>query len=477
MAQNTEVAQYQDVEKSQQAAAERPPAMAPLEYDDPFNWSNRRKWCITVLMSLCTLTATLCSSIFSSTIVVTAQEFDTSETVMLLGVSLFVGGFSFGPLLWGPMSELVGRRIPLFGGYFLFALMQIPTALSPSLAGVLISRFLAGCFGAAPIALVSASYADFWDPSNRGIASALYSVAAYAGPTLGPILGSFVTESHLGWRWTAWLVLILATAVGIPAFILVPETYGPVLKERAARKQGLSVTKSNPFQNFIRKYLSKPMVMLLHEPVLDVMTIYISIVYAIMYLTFFSFPYAFSQERGWSRQIGSLSFLSMLVGILTSCAAIAIYSAKYYQPRYKARGKVLPEDRLPPIMVGAICLPVGLFWFGWTASPSIPWVPQMVSGFFIGAGVMLIFTNGIVYIVDIYLSSAASAMAANTFVRSAAAAGLPLAAPTMYRSLGTSWATTILGFVCLALVPAPFLFYRYGADLRKRSRFVPEGSR
>lgn len=203
------------------------------------------------------------------------------------------------------------------------------------------------------------------------------------------------------------------------------------------------------------------------------MTLYISVVYAIMYLTFFAFPYAFSEERGWSRQIGALSFLSLLVGILTSCGFVAMYSIKYYQPRLKARGKVLPEDRLPPIMVGSILLPIGLFWFAWTSSASITWVPQMISGFFIGAGIMLIFTNGITFIVDIYLQSAASAMAANTFVRSAVAAGLPLGAPSMYRALGTAWATSVLAFICVALVPAPFLFYRYGEALRKRSRFAP----
>lgn len=192
-----------------------------------------------------------------------------------------------------------------------------------------------------------------------------------------------------------------------------------------------------------------------------------------MYLTFFAFPYAFSQERGWSRQIGSLSFLSILVGILTSCAAVATYSIKYYQPRLKARGKIVPEDRLPPVMLGSILLPVGLFWFGWTSSPSISWVPQIISGFFIGAGVMLIFTNGIVYIVDIYLQSSASALAANTFIRSAAAAGLPLAAPSMYTKLGTAWATSLLAFICLVLTPAPFLFYRYGEQLRSKSRFSP----
>lgn len=156
-----------------------------LDFDDPFKWPTHRKWFITVLMALCTLTTTFCSSIWSSTIVVTSQEFDTSETVMVLGVSLFVLGFALGPLLWGPLSELVGRKIPLFGGYLVFALLQIPIALTHSLAGVLTCRLLAGCFGAAPIGLVSAALADFWDPVNRGTATALYSVAAYAGPTLG----------------------------------------------------------------------------------------------------------------------------------------------------------------------------------------------------------------------------------------------------------------------------------------------------
>lgn len=206
------------------------------------------------------------------------------------------------------------------------------------------------------------------------------------------------------------------------------------------------------------------------------MTLYISVVYAIMYLTFYAFPFSFSHGRGWKHQIGSLPFLSMLVGILTACAAVAVYSNKYYQPRLKARGSVLPEDRLPPVMFGSILLPIGLFWFAWTSSRTIIWVPQIISGFFIGAGIMLIFTNGIVFLVDIYLQSSASALAANTFIRSAAAAGLPLAAPAMYNKLGVAWATSLLGFICVALIPAPFLFYRYGETLRRKSSFAPSGS-
>lgn len=65
-----------------------------------------------------------------------------------------------------------------------------------------------------------------------------------------------MTESHLGWRWTAWLILILSAAVGIPAFVFVPETYAPVLKERAARRAGREVTRKNPFHGFVSKYLA-----------------------------------------------------------------------------------------------------------------------------------------------------------------------------------------------------------------------------
>lgn len=191
-----------------------------------------------------------------------------------------------------------------------------------------------------------------------------------------------------------------------------------------------------------------------------------------MYLTFFAYPYAFG-KRGWQRQIASLSFLSLLIGILTSCCAVWIYSTRYYSKRLRARGKLFPEDRLPPVMLGSILLPIGLFWFAWTSSPSITWIPQMIAGFFIGSGIMLIFTNGIVYLVDIYLQASASALAANTFIRSFGAAGLPLAAPTMYRNLGTSWATSLLGFLCVALVPAPFIFYKYGEALRRKSKFAP----
>lgn len=152
-----------------------------IPFDNPLDLPLWRKWVMTVLLALVTFTATFASSIFSATTQVTSKIFGVSETVMILGVSLYVLGFATGPLLWGPLSEVHGRKLPLFSGFFFFAVFQIPVGLVDSLAGILICRFLMGCFGSAPIVLVTAVFSDFWLPAERGTAAAVYGLAAYAG--------------------------------------------------------------------------------------------------------------------------------------------------------------------------------------------------------------------------------------------------------------------------------------------------------
>lgn len=100
----------------------------------------------------------------------------------------------------------------------------------------MICRFLAGLFGCAPLVIVGGAFVDFWGPVDRGVAVAIFAAVTFVGPVAGPIVGGFVMQSHLGWRWTAWLSLIMAVATGGTAFILISETYaGTILQRRAAR--------------------------------------------------------------------------------------------------------------------------------------------------------------------------------------------------------------------------------------------------
>jgi MFS transporter, DHA1 family, multidrug resistance protein len=141
--------------------------------------------------------------------------------------------------------------------------------------------------------------------------------------------------------------------------------------------------------------------------------------------------------------------------------------------KLKEHGKVIPEERLVLMILGSFILPIGLFWFAWTSNPRITWVPQVLAGVPIGWGILMIFLPGLNYIIDVYLWYANSTIATNTFLRSIAGGGFPLFAGYMFRTLGVHWATSLLGFLCIVMIPAPLYFFFFGSKIRKISKFSP----
>jgi MFS family permease len=160
------------------------------------------------------LVVNFASSVFSTVTVPVAKLYDVSTEVTTLGTSLFVIGFAVGPLVFGPMSELFGRKRPLFLSFFLFAIFSIAVVLSQTLYFIMICPFFAGIFGLGPLAIVGGALADFWDPVGRGVAICFFSAATFLGPIAGPIVGGFITESHLGWRWSQYITGIIGVAFG-----------------------------------------------------------------------------------------------------------------------------------------------------------------------------------------------------------------------------------------------------------------------
>ncbi|KAB8772384.1 hypothetical protein FH972_026673 [Carpinus fangiana] len=455
----------------------------PDDVDNPQNWSKTAKWTYTSMAGILTVFITFASSIFSTATEATSKEFGVSTEVMTLGTSLFVLGFAFGPIAWGPLSELYGRRYPLYFGYTIFGIFQIPVAVSQNLQTIFVCRFFGGFFGSAPLAVAGGVLADLWDPVNRGYAFCVFSGATFVGPVLGPIVGSFVTQSFLGWRWTAWLTAIVTLSFAVLTFPFYPETFAPViLSQRAERlrhktKNWALHSRADMVQvspkDIAWRYLMRPFVMMSLEPILVLITLYMSLVYGILYLFFEAYPYSFQEVRGWKPGVASLPFISIVIGVGVGALIIVLTTKYRFAPRMKAAGKVIPEERLVPMIIGGFLLPIGLFWFAWTSSPHItPW-PQIIAGVPIGAGVMVIFLQGLNYIVDCYTLNANSGIAANTFFRSWVGAGFPMFATPMYRNLGVPWASSLLAFLCVALFPVPIFFYHYGAKIRSWSKFVP----
>ncbi len=455
----------------------------PDDPDNPQNWPKSKKWLTTMCLASMTLTVTFSSSVFSTATIIVSEQFNVGAEVGILGTSLFVLGFVFGPIAWGPLSETFGRMIPLFTCFAIFAVFQIPVAVAQNIYTIMICRFFAGFFGCAPLVIVGGAFADFWDPVDRGVAVAIFAAATFIGPVAGPIVGGFVTQSHLGWRWTAWLTLIMAAFFGSIAVFVVPETLaGTILQRRAARLRHETknwalhskldeqrVTASD----ILTRYLFRPFKMLVQEPILLLISIYLALIYGILYLFFEAYPISFQQERGWNLGVGALPFLGITIGVVIGAVVVSWITKTRFARKLKKHGRVIPEERLPPMIIGSMMLPIGLFWFAWTSNKNITWVPQVIAGIPIGMGIFMIFMQGINYLIDVYLMFANSAIAANSILRSLAGAGFPLFATQMYNKLGVNWASSLLGFLTAAMIPVPILFYIYGKKIRAMSKFAP----
>ncbi|KAE8349989.1 major facilitator superfamily domain-containing protein [Aspergillus coremiiformis] len=457
----------------------------PDDPENPQNMPKWKKWVLTMTLSSLTMWITFASSVFSTATFATAKEYNVSTEVMTLATSLVVFGFAVGPLVWSPLSELYGRRLPLFSGYAVFAIFQIPVAVAQNVETIMLCRFLMGVFGCSPLAVVGGAMADFWDPVDRAVAIACFSAATFVGPVIGPIVGGFITESHLGWRWTAWITLIASATFGTLALWIVPETYGPViLQKRAARLRRETgnwalhsfLDEHRPSASeIVTKYLLRPIQMLFLEPILLAITIYLAFIYGILYLFFEAYPVSFQEVRGWKNGgVAGLPFIGIMIGVLCGVALIIWQTKTRFARKLAKHGRVVPEERLVPMMIASVLLPAGLFWFGWTSNPNISWVPQVISGIPIGMGILVIFMQGLNYIIDVYMMFANSAIAANTLIRSGLGGAFPLFAVQMYHKLGVSWASSLLGFITIAMIPIPVIFFFYGKKIRAMSKFTPK---
>ncbi|KAJ8690033.1 hypothetical protein PTI98_012879 [Pleurotus ostreatus] len=456
------------------------------DLENPQNWSVRRKWGITAVCIMMTVNVTFASSAPTAATHAVIATFGISAEVSYLMTTTFLLGYVFGPLFWGPGSELWGRRPIFLIAMISYTVLHLGQALAKNIETLLVTRFLSGFFAVAPMTNCGGVIADIWSAETRGLATSLFTASVFMGPVMGPIVAGYIVESSLSWRWVFWVMMMFAGACTLLMIILLPETYAPVLLQKRARRLRKADPEKNhaiyaehersdwSFKGVLHRTLFRPFKMLAMEPILLLVTFYVSIVYAILYALFQAFPIIFVSKRGFTIAQDGLIFIG--IGIGTSLGSlINVFTSRHYPALIaKWKGFPPPEERLYGAMIGGPCLVVGIFWLGWTGEySSIPWYVPALSSLFLGTSISLIFISFLSYLVDTYLMYSASAFAANTMCRSAAAAAFPLFTVQMFTKMGVNWACTLFGILGLILAPSPFLFKKYGPRIRAHSKFAP----
>lgn len=443
--------------------------------EHPHNWSRAYRWYITLVASALVVCVAYGSSIVTGGLGLIEEKYNVSLEVAILTCSIMVCGFAVGPLLWSPLSEIIGRRPVYIISLGLYTIFNIPCALSPNIGGLLVCRFLCGVFSSSGLSLAGGTIADIWSIEERGMAIAYFAAAPYCGPVIGPIVTGWINVGTGRLDLFFWTNMAFAGVILI-LIGLIPETYAPViLKRRAARMRKETgnpniITeqeqKKISLGDIARTQLVRPITMIMTEPVLDLMCMYIILIYSMLYAFFFAYPVIFGRLYNYNDgQIG-LMFIPILIGAGISLLVTPAIE-KQFRTICQSRAPT-PEDRLIGSLIGAPFIPIAFFLLGATSFKHIIWVGPASSGIAFGFGMVLCYYAVNNYLIDAYQKYPASALAAKVFLRSGGGAAFPLFITQMYDRLGLQWASWLLAFIGLGMVLIPFVFYFFGIKLRAK---------
>ena len=491
-----------------------PPAQCPNldKYTSPFLWSSQRKTIITYLSCAATAVTAYAAGSYSSGSAQMQEEWNVSETAIAVGITTFTCGFGIAPMVLAPFSEINGRRPIFVVTGTLFVIFQLICAVTPTFAGMLISRFLVGCCSSTFSTMVGGVVSDIYHAKERNTAMALFSGSALFGTGFGPIISGIIAQ-HTTWRWIFYLQVITCGVMMIFILFFFKETRGSVLLSKKAKAVNKWITqleseghygfmmplanskKAGPITapqrirwkvksdeertslgRMIGISLYRPFHLLFTESVVFFFSLWISFSWAVLYLTFSAIPLVFTTSHGFNLQQNGAVFTAISVAAIIS-TGISVAQEHIARTYFTGKQRAIfdgPEGRLYFACIQSALLPVGCFWFGWTSFPTDHWILPALG---IGCATMGIFSIYLAvfnYLADTYHRYASSALAAQSFCRNILAGAFPLFTPQMFKAMTFQGAGSFLGGMGALLTIVPWVLVFYGPRIRARSKFASE---
>lgn len=419
------------------------------------------------------------------------KEFHVSAEITTLALSLYVLGLAIGPVVLAPLSEYFGRQPVYLVSWFTHFMFQLPLALAPNIGTLLVCRFIAGFAGGAPLTNTGGTISDLWRRNESGGPMAVYGLSSTFGPPLALVLSGYI-GLNLGWRWIFWVLMAITGLFWVLLVFTIPETRHTIILQKKTKrvrktmrnenlKAADSITDANAderkgLHHLFAITLTRPFHFLFTEPITFFAAIYNGFLYGLVYLFNEAFPLVFGPGKGHGFNGGEqgLTFLGLCVGPIIAFSCYPLQERYYLRRVAENDSKGVPEARMWMARLGAILIPVSLFWFGWTSYPSVHWIVPIIASAMFGAGIYIIILSILNYVVDSYQTYSASALAGVILVRNVVGAGFPLFATQMYDKLDNEWASSLLAFIAILLVPIPFIFFYKGQIIRLRSPWARE---
>lgn len=114
------------------------------------------------------------------------------------------------------------------------------------------------------------------------------------------------------------------------------------------------------FKDLVSKHLLLPFKLLFTETIVLLITIYTAFIYGILYLFLEAYPIVFAEARGINQAVSTLMYIGLILGVLVGCGIVIAFEPRYNRKLKENKGIPVPEQRLLPMMVGAVIFPIGM---------------------------------------------------------------------------------------------------------------------
>ncbi|KAF9701967.1 hypothetical protein EKO04_000943 [Ascochyta lentis] len=457
----------------------------PNDLIHPHNWpllKRARTMTILCMLVFTQAWAGACDSLANSK---ASKEYHVSPVAEDLSTAIYLFGIGSGCLFVGPFSQTLGRNPVYLGFKLVYLFFVLGTALSKNYASQIVCRYMAGLASSAALGINGASVGDMFRPVERALWFPIIAWVNVVPPVLAPIVGGWIaSRDDLNWVWTDWITLTISGFAFLIAFFFLPETFAPMLLDyKAKHLRRISgsdryVTEHEQGSGFfdqIKEVLPLSIKFSATEPAVLSLGGFLIVLYVLLFTFLSGFDYIFKSRYDLTSLEEGACFASIALGATAfSLTTPALYAYTRRHVGYDDRAGVTPEFRLWPAMLTSPLLPISLFWLGWTDYASISIYSGLGACFCFGVVLNAMYVSSYEYIIDSYGEKASIALASVTMMRYLIAGGMVMAARPMYEGIGVHWTMTLLGCVAVVLTPAPYLLFKFGNKLRKKSPYAIE---
>lgn len=389
------------------------------EVENPKTFPRRAKWFITFITAVSGAAAPMGSSIFfrrytlfhcccasrsnlffrPAALSQVSKDMHTTSTITNMSIALYMLSMSIFPLWWSSFSEILGRRTIYLVSFSLFVVFNVLSAVSNSIAMLIVMRMLSGGASASVQAVGAGTIADIWDTHERGRAMGIFYLGPLCGPLFAPIIGGALSQ-RWGWRSTMWFLVIYGGVNVIFILLALPETLvvhkpavsdairsGEPMQRQMSRVSSRRVAQwTTTWLKRLKVFFLDPLKIVLylrHPPVL-LTVYYASVTFGSLYVLNVSVQETFGKPPyNFSTIILGLLYIPNSLGYVFSSIFGGRWIDRIMQRearkanRYDESGKLVyrPEDRMREnAWLGAFLYPAGLLWYGWTADKGVFWL-------------------------------------------------------------------------------------------------------